>query len=62
VAVTVERDGDGYIVVLDRPQVRNAVDREHAERSPTPFALSRNRTPRSPYSSAPAAPSAPERT
>ncbi len=30
-AVRVERDGAVYTVVLDRPQVRNAVDREHAE-------------------------------
>ncbi len=30
-AVKVERDGAVYTVVLDRPQVRNAVDREHAE-------------------------------
>jgi enoyl-CoA hydratase len=31
VAVTVEPDGDVYTVALDRPQVRDAVDREHAE-------------------------------
>jgi enoyl-CoA hydratase len=31
VAVSVERDGAVYTVVIDRPRVRNAVDREHAE-------------------------------